>query len=433
MERNKLILVVILVLTISMILITLVSCRTSTPIADELDEKKEIEEELSDTMNSDDLERNYDDLTEEKISIIPVDFYESSEFIDPPFESETYDQQTIEYKTEPGWKYVSINLGLKNDTKEFIDINNVPFFENKEEIKITTKQGWSYSYPESGDSFFPLMGDRFQDALYLIPNNFTIIGSYFHFNSIGYYYLRFKVAEKSSDYKLILPGYPEINLNEINKNIILPTDLENSSFFNLGDNLSIDDKGSLVVGYFKRNPISNEVTVYAIISNSSEGYSQIFNLYFFVIGNDGILRASQSFKNIFTSSQIEVGPGQNYLIEELFDIDKQLENPKLIISGDIGVVINSTQQMVSPAAPDIEYVKEKIKQFYNNKSEYAGYYVIDSIEKIILESISQTEVIADVLYNYKYPSGEDIIDEYQRKFLLIYINSNWEVVKMADV
>lgn len=303
-------------------------------------------------------EKNNIDFTEKKISIIPIEFYESNEYVYPPFLSETHTQEIYESEAEPGWKYVNVQLGLKNDTGEFIDINDVPFLENKEEIKLTTEQGWTYSLSEdSYDSFFPLLGNKFEENFYKIPGNFTIVGSYFKKNSIGYYYLRFKVAEKSSDYKLILPGYPEIDLSKINNNVILPTSLPDSSFNSFGDNLPISNKGFLIVEDFKIDPISEEAIINATINNASEGYGQEFNLNFFIIGNDGILRAPETYKNENSNYPIEIGPGQSHQIGETFSIKEGLKNLKLIITGDMEAVINlfdkSQENLKSTEAKEI--------------------------------------------------------------------------------
>jgi len=325
--------------------------------------------------------------------------------------SETHTQEIYEAEAESGWKYVNVQLGLKNNTGEFVDINDMKFLENKEEIKIKTEQGWTYSLSEHfNDNFFPLLGDKFESNLYKIPGNFVVIGSYFHTASIGYYYLRFKVAEKSSGYKLILPGYPDIDLNKSNKEIILPTDLPDSSFNNVGDKLAITDKGYLVIENFIVNPISDEVTIDATLSNASEGYDQEFNINFFLIGNDGILRASQSYKERYINSPIKVGPGQNFSMHETFSINKELKNLMLIITGDIDAVINP---------PSNNQINENKQQSYENTEIRFNPRIVGSIDMCTEEwpRIGYCSFDITVKGNYAFLLADDfkILDVSQKE------------------
>jgi len=295
-------------------------------------------EELSSSQTSD-SEMEY-----QKLKIIPLEITETLDYIDPPFPVEGRKSE-ITGKADPGWKFLNISIAFENPTKDFVGMSPS---DSLPSIKVKTEQGYSYELDEvdplgwNAILPFPFEG-RAVDLR--IPGGFRITGEryrvpvtddYFELR----YYFRFKVAEKSSGYKLLVAGFPEIDLSRQNKELAFPTDLPESSFYKLGEQLAIQDKGSISIIDFKRDSNSNEAVLKIKYINASEGYQQKFNLAYSIIGNDGILSFSSGKDFPFDYTAITVGPGQKVEAEERFFLPSYVNNAKLIITGDIEVVVN---------------------------------------------------------------------------------------------
>ena len=91
----------------------------------------------------------------------------------------------------------------------------------------------------------------------------------------------------------------------------------------------------------------------------------------------------------------------------------------------------------SPNILNDEKVSYGVRDYYNNKGEWAGIFIIDRIEKIRIENKSDSEAVAHVLYWYKPAPIQKRRDNRtgsdKRTFTLYRSskNSSWEVIKMG--
>lgn len=130
---------------------------------------------------------------------------------------------------------------------------------------------------------------------------------------------------------------------------------------------------------------------------------------------------------------LNIGTNQNGIWYILLKTGINSNQNTATTTTSIETVTNPTQNQTSIEAPDIEYIKEKVKQYYDNKGEWAGAYVISSIEKVILETKSESEIIAHVHYNYE-PAPSSVRSDTgndKRTFFFQYIGSDWIIIEMG--
>jgi hypothetical protein len=85
--------------------------------------------------------------------------------------------------------------------------------------------------------------------------------------------------------------------------------------------------------------------------------------------------------------------------------------------------------------PSQSVLESKIIDFYNNRGEWAGVFRIGRIEKLRVNSVSDTRAIASVRYYYipipgNYKKRTDTGYD-QRTFVFIKNGPLWEVVSMG--
>ena len=298
------------------------------------------------------------------LTIIPVEITETLDHFPTPFPAkkvarrDTFNSSNffdLKRNAEQGWKYVNIRLALENSSNSFVTIN---YWDNLPDIKLKTEQGWVYELEDTSastvEAFLPWWRFRYTPTTerFKIPSGFRIAGdnlftNYARDTWCEPYYLRFKVAEKSSGYTLSIQGYPDIVLKSDLNNLVFPTTLPNSSFTSVGDVINIPDKGSIKILDFSRDPNSDRATLRVELSNASGGYDQKFNLGFIFVGDDGIFtcQGTEAEEDLTTvlnfPESITVGPGiTNFLYFIQSNIPIDVKNIKLILTGDIDAVMN---------------------------------------------------------------------------------------------
>jgi len=318
---------------------------TSTNYSKEVNEEEQISSSSSESI-----------ATIQNLNIIPMEVTETLKYYDTPFPARGVAPDPSPLDADSGWKFVNIRLAFENPSNSFVTINS---WNSLSGIKLKTEQGWLYEFDTSWDmitldAFLPfwqynknIITDRFK-----IPGGFRIAGSnlfetYAYDSRLEYYFLRFRAAEKSSVYTLLIPGYPDIELKSNLNDIVFPTTLPNNSFRAKGDIINISDKGSLRVLDFARTNDSDTAFLQAELSNNSEGYDQKFNIGFIFVGDDGIFRCQESetfggltHLDLDMPEYISVGPGQTENLKIKTYIPNDVKNIKLIVTGDIDVVMN---------------------------------------------------------------------------------------------
>lgn len=95
---------------------------------------------------------------------------------------------------------------------------------------------------------------------------------------------------------------------------------------------------------------------------------------------------------------------------------------------------NSPPSQVSPQ-PSQSVLESQIIDFYNNRGEWAGVFRIGRIERLRMDSVSNTRAVASVRYQYipipgNYKKRTDTGYD-QRTFVFIKNGPLWEVVSMG--
>lgn len=336
-----------------------VSCSATKPLVEESKSNTNSSQEASEgEQASQSSSENIS--TTQNLNIIPMEFTETLISEETPFPAKGVSQDHLFDKTaEPGWKYVNIRLAFENSSDNFIDIYS---WESLSGIKLLTEQDWSYDLDMlksiGKDAFLPFYQFEFKidTDRFKIPGGFRIAGDNLFENFprdkwCESYYLRFKVAEKSSGYTLIIPGYPDTKITNNLNSIVFPTTLPNSSFRAIGETLNIPEKGNLKILDFSRDPDSSMANLTSELFNASGGYNQEFNLGFIFVGDDGIFRCQEfiweragtedvSLFRLALPGPITLGPEQTEILKANTYIPSNVKNIKLIITGDMNAVVN---------------------------------------------------------------------------------------------
>lgn len=279
-------------------------------------------------------------------------------------------------KPQPGWKYIYVEFAIENkgNNTKVVSLDRRSLFASK----IRTKEGFEYTNPiEFGysgivipDRIFSPTNTYFnQNAL---PPGFRIVGVY---NDLLWAYppapepdlkeglinrVSFAVGEKTTDYKLSIPGFPELDLTKDAvdmRSLKLPTDRPDSDFKNPGATINIPGKGSVTFeGAVSRTPIQKpgtKVNIRFRFHNNSIGYGQNFNLTTKLFGDDGILYTTSynadAAMKIFPNQPLSwdgyifgpyVPPGNTETQEVGIVISSSLKSGKLVVSGDINEIFN---------------------------------------------------------------------------------------------
>jgi hypothetical protein len=254
-------------------------------------------------------------------------------------------------ENEPGWKRLTVQVTFENCTDEFREFHpedycvNGAYYLGGLPVRIATSEGYEYE----GTLQYP-------DPKGPIPGRFRVTGGaeeIWYFGNTKYemelFTMDCKVAKDTSGYSIVIEGFPAIQLeNSIQENLVFPTDLPNSSFSNVGDILTVSDKGDIAILDFGNEPnvYYNEhgvdrLFITILYKNASGGYDQYFNLYYYVIGSDGVKNYEyEHLEREFRDSSIAVGPSEERSVKHVFLVPEKVSNLKLVIFGDIQAVIN---------------------------------------------------------------------------------------------
>lgn len=268
-------------------------------------------------------------------------------------------------KTEEGWKWVLIELGFENVGNDPIDVVPPGLSRNQfQNAKLLTREGFQYGLYDSGNhggycshlglselTSSPEGNPRVYAIEGGLPQAFRTKGVYSSGTPFGGIYsprLCFAVAEKTSGYKLQLPGFSEIHLEEDLKrvqNLNFPTDRPESDYKELSGSFPIPNKGTLTilgiqrarvmgwVGKSRDDDRPREVEGLKIkvrFDNASLGYNQGFSVGLNIFSNDGVFYSS--------GLGASVGPGLSK--EDTGIIPARLTSGKIVATGDLNGIFN---------------------------------------------------------------------------------------------
>ena len=82
-----------------------------------------------------------------------------------------------------------------------------------------------------------------------------------------------------------------------------------------------------------------------------------------------------------------------------------------------------------------DFVQVRVREYYAQRGEWAGVFVIDRIDKMRFEKRSDNEIIVHVLYFFKPTMNQIRVDRRtgsdKRTFTFRYNGSDWQVVSMG--
>lgn len=262
---------------------------------------------------------------------------------------------------DPGWKYLNVKLTFKLLPLTTESIEDYIFYEDiyddiMENIEIVTEQGWTYKVDSFQLPFVYPGGITTKDFFslayfYNVLDGFNIAGSESHLfitneDICPEYWLRFKVSEESSGYKVKILDLPTIDLSEETDHLSYPTDIPDSNFdniFNMGETIDVGDNGTIRIMDFNYNDEDENYKLTYEYENLSNGYDANFSTYFLILDNYGILRAANhtmepivhgleySINDLRLDS---VGPGQTEECYVEFEMPRNLEKLKLFIGSE---------------------------------------------------------------------------------------------------
>lgn len=309
-----------------------------------------------------------------------------------------------EKNLSPGWKFVSVKgfvVENKSNKIMLIPLNNSAFSKSV----LKSQEGFAYKNPDNKADWncFGSSGgfndretlaqaqqkispdllrilkteDNAVNPYYILnslPPHFRVRGS-FNYNTRGNISaddiqlckkgLKFIAGEKTSGYRLNVPNFPEISLQNDTSSVDqlkFPTDRPDSDFKNPSTTINIPGKGSVAFeGAVSRTSIApftaelpgTKVKVRFRFHNDSIGYDQKFMLTIKLFGDDGILYTAMDDRamNMFPTQPLYwdgypiytyVPPSNDQIQEVDIVVSSTLKSGKLMVSGDINEIFNLT-------------------------------------------------------------------------------------------
>lgn len=281
-------------------------------------------------------------------------------------------------KTEEGWKWVLIELGFENVGTDPLDAVPAGLTRDQfQKAKLLTSEGFLYELYDRGNhtgycshlglselTSSPEKTPRAYAIEEGLPQAFRMRGVYWSGTPFGGIYsprLCFKVAEKTSVYRLQVPGFSAINLEENYKRVqslSFPTDRPESDYKELSGSFSIPNKGTLTFLGIQRVRVAGWVgkagdddrpreieglKIRARFDNASLGYNQDFSVGLKIFDNAGVLYPS--------GLSVTVGPGLSK--ETAAIIPARLTSGKIVATGDLNDIFNLNLSSVQEAKPSI--------------------------------------------------------------------------------
>ncbi|MDO8504024.1 MAG: hypothetical protein Q7S60_05075 [bacterium] len=260
---------------------------------------------------------------------------------------------------EEGWKWVVVQLGFENAGRQ-----GVLAGLTREEMKSMTVQTHEgFQYGNTGFAFSPLnhacsrgftvrideMGqrsalgdtDRTSDGTYELPPGFKITGYVSHGQEYPAFQACFKVAQNTSGYRLVVPGFPEIDLEKeltAAGQMKFPTDHPDSDFKELGETITIPGQGKMTLLEFRRDGYKVR------FENESQGYAASLTFGYTVVDTQGVwwTHGRWSPTSVMAPDVMTVGPGLSEEFVKTFKspLSQTIRGGKLLCGGNINQIFN---------------------------------------------------------------------------------------------
>lgn len=245
-----------------------------------------------------------------------------------------------------GWQGVLVDIALENLSGQFAS----PAITTTNTV-ISTQEG--YTYPATAWSITWSAAQTQQIEFGdLLPPGFRIRGEYHNdvINHQTFYQFTAKIAQNTHATKLTLPGYGDIDLNNVSS-VTFPGGDSYAKIRKPGDMLEIPGKARLTVLSFTKEtlpmesdrPERDRITAPLRFENLNKGYDTTLNITFTILGDDGFIGFARYYPmgSMECSPELKAGPAQTIETKVCLFVQSGTKNLRLILTGDLNEVYDT--------------------------------------------------------------------------------------------